>query len=510
MADKTMWRGQSAKLTIETIQDLTHGHIKSYTFDVYNADTLSNTSFSGSGDDTANGRSISTSAHVGSGNTNGYTDYTVKGYLKYKHTSYNTISYATSNVVTKSLRVKEPLDTESLSGIEISPTEVWSNLTETQNIKITPTFKYTPFSKSAEITCSQTSTALGGGSDGYYGVTKLELNGDQNCYVIYENNNANKDLGEASKYIEFLSYSSTGISADIGAFLYSRSLLVKNAVTALSIPESLSTYNNATGWKPAESAKSVRYTPSIPFSKEVSLVHAEGDTAYSNNTITQNGISVSLDSSTGAFTFNVGHATNASVTSTFKFRVKSIQGQNPVYSNPMTFTVHGYTPSYSFEVIEGETYTIANLGIGEFNLPTGLNNFTVTKTGDHLGISIKANAVSADATEEFTITSTNGSQVNITCTAVNLKDVDRSINTGDTITITGADISAVTGTTIAGISKITNGPTEGKGTAYVSDDKLIYYAPDTAVGIVPITVTTNTGASVVININVVAIDMSIA
>lgn len=510
MADKTMWRGQSATLTIETIQDLSRGHIKYYTFDVFNGDTSVNGSFPGSGDGTNNGRAISTLAHVASGNDGGYTDYTVKGYLKYTHNSYGTQTVATSNTVTKSLQVKEPLDTESLSGIEISPNAVWSNLTETQRIRITPSFTYTPFSKSAEITCSQASTALGGGSDGVHGITKLELNGDQNCYVIYQNNNDNKDLGAPSKYIEFLSYSSTGISAASGAFLYSRSLLVKNAVTALSIPESLTTYNNATSWKPAESAKYVKYTPAIPFSKEVLLVHAENDTEYSGNTITQNGISVSLDSSTGAFTFNVRNAADPKQTSTFKFRVKSIQGQNPVYSNPMTFTVHGFTPSYSFEVIEGETYTIANLGIGEFTIPSDLEDITVKRTGDNLGIEIKANAVSDDVTKEFTITSTSGSQVTISCTVTNLKDISYSINTGDTITIGGTEITEGTGSTITSIKAITTSPAEGKGTAYVSDGKLIYYAPATAVGIVPITVTTNTGASVVININVADITMSIA
>ena len=506
MADKTMWRGQSTKLTIETIQGLSRGHIKAYTFDVFNGDTLSNTSFSNAGDGTSNGRAISTTAHVASGNTNGYTDYTVKGYLKYTHNAHGTQTVATSNTVTKSLQVKEPLDTESLAGIEISPTAVWSNLTEPQNIKITPNFTYTPFSKSAEITCSQTSTALGGGSDGVYGVTKLELNGDQNCYVIYQNNNANKDLGEASKYIEFLSYSSTGISTDIGAFLYSRSLLVKNAVTGLSIPASLHAYNNASHWNNTES---VIYTPAIPYSKEVSLVHETTDDAYTGNVITQNGISVSLNSSTGVLTFNTSKATDASVTSTFKFRVKSTQGQQPVFSDPMTFTVHGFTPSYSFEVIEGETFTIANLGIGEFTIPSDLKDITVTKTGDDLGIEIKANAVSADVTKEFTITSTSGSQVDIACTVVNLKDIDYSINTGDTITIGGPEITAGTGTTITGITAITDGPASGNGTAYVSDGNLIYYAPATAVENVPITVTTNTGASVVINIKVIAIDMSI-
>lgn len=503
--NKTMWRGQSAKLTIETIQDLTRGHITSYTFDVYNDSTIVNESFPGAGDDANNGRSISTSAHVAEGNTNGYTDYTVKGYLKYKHNAYNKQTTATSNVVNKSLRVQEPLDTESLTGFEISPNQVWSNLTQAQNITINPSFRYTPFSKMAEITCSQTSTALGGGSDGTnYGVTPLELNGTS--YVIYQNNNANKDLGATEKYIEFLSYSSTGISAASGAFLYSRSLLVKNAVTALSIPATLTAYNNATSW---DNTKSVIYTPTIPYSKEVSLVHADSTNAYSGNTIKQNGIIVSLNSNTGVFTFDVSKAKDPKLDTTFKFRVKSTEGASPVYSNPMTFTVKGYTPSYVIEIIEGETYTISNLGIGTFNIPTGINNFTFERTGDNLGISIKANAVSADATEEFTITSTNGSQVTITCTVTNLKDLDYSINTGDTITIGGQEITAGVGTTITGITAITSGPDTGKGTAYVSEDKLIYYAPATAVGIVPITVTTNTGASVVININVVAIDMTI-
>ena len=508
--DKTMWRGQSATLTIETIQDLSREHIKSYTFDVFNGNTPVNGSFDGSGEGTSNGRAISTTAHVASGNNTGYTDYTVNGYLKYTHTTYgSTTTVATSNTVTKSLRVKEPLDTESLSGFEISPTEVWSNLTQTQNIKINPSFRYTPFSKLANITCSQNSSAIGGGSDGFYGVTQLELNGTS--YVEYQNNNANKDLGAASKYIEFLSYSVTGTSSASGAFLYSRSLLVKNAVTKLSISKSLTTYNNAGLWDPRES---VIYTPAIPFSKEVSLVPENTDDAYPENTITQNGISVTLDSTTGDFTFNVSHAQDASKTSTFKFRVKSIQGQVPVYSNTMTFTVQGFEPSHSINILEGETSVIENLGIGAFNIPENLQNVTVEKTGNGLGIAITGKAVSVGTEEEFTITSTSGSQVTINCTVINLDDMSCSINTGDTITFTAAEITDAVGRgqiNITSISAIETGPASGNGTAYVSKEgNLVYYAPDHAVENVPITVIADNGASVVINIKVVAISMTIA
>ena len=503
---KTMWRGQSATLTIGTIQDLSQGHIKSYTFDVFNGSTLSNGSFTGAGDGVANGRSISTSEHVASGNPNGYTDYTVKGYLKYTHNAYGVQTAATSNTVTNSLQVKEPLDQQSLSGFGISPNEIWSNFAGTEHIRIEPaSFPYTPFSKFAEVTCSQKSTVLGGGSAGS---TSLELTGDASSYVEYKNDNANKDLGAASKDIEFSLYSIAGTSAAERAFLYSRSLKVKNAVTALSIPALLTTYNNATSWN---NTSSVNYTPANPYSKDVSLVYEKTDDAYSGNTITKNGITVRLDSSTGAFMFDVSKVENVSTTSEFKFRVKSIQGQIPVYSNVMTFTVLGFTASHRVEIWEGETDTIANLGIGTFTIPSGLQNVIVTQTADHLGITIKGKAVSSVQTESFTITSTSGSKVTINCTVKNIADISRTINTGDTITITGQDIKTLTtGITVKSIKAITTGPASGNGTAYVSGGKLIYYAPTTAVEDVPITVTTDTDASAVIHMKVKAITMSIA
>ena len=502
---KTMWRGQSATLNIGNIQDLSGAHISKYVFDVFNGSTSANGSFTNAGEGASNNRAISTSAHVASGNTTGYTDYTVEGYLKYTHNAYNTQTIATSNTVTNSLRVQEPLDKESLSSFGISPTEVWSNLGETERIRIGSSFAYTPFSKSAKITCSQTPNALGGGSAGS---ASLELNEESStCYVEYQNTNTNKDLRAESTNIEFYAYSIANKSAAEQKLLYSRTLTVKNAVTGLRIPALLTTYNNATSWN---NVNSVIYTPQIPYSKEVSLVYAEGDTAYNGNTITKNGITVRLDHSTGEFRFDVSSVENVSTTSEFKFRVKSIQGAKPVFSNVMTFTVLGFTASHTVDVWEGEIKTIADLGIGTFNLPTGLKNVTVKKTSDSLGIEIKGKAVSTNTTEQFIITSTSGSQVTINCTVKNIQDISRTINTGDTITITGTEIKAATsGTTITSSSKITTSPASGKGTAYVSGGKLIYYAPTTAENDVPITVTTDTGASAVIHIKVAAITMTI-
>ena len=506
MADsKTMWRGQSATLTIGTIQDLSQGHISKYVFNVMNGNTSANGSFTGSGEGESNNRAITTSAHVASGNTNGYTNYTVNGYLKYKHYSYGVTTYATSNTVTNSLQVKEPLDKESLSGFEINPTEVWSNLGGSEHIRIYPSFNYTTFSKFAQITCSQKPAASGGGSNG---VAKLELADSPSCYVEYQNTNTNKDLGAESMHIGFNLYSIAGTSAAESKQLYSKTLTVKNAVTELSISKLLTTYNNASQWDPHEV---VRYTPGIPYSKEVSLVHETTDTAYSNNTISYNGITVQLDHSTGAFRFDVSQVDDVTKTSTLKFRVKSIQGARPVYSNVMTFTVLGFTASHTVTIWEGETTTIDNLGIGTIGaLPSNLTNVTVKKISGDLGIEIKGKAVSSVQTETFTITSTNGSKVTINCTVKNIQDISRTINTGDTITITGAEIKAATqGISVTSIKAITTGPASGNGTAYVSGGKLIYYAPTTAVEDVPITVTTDTDASAVIHMKVKAITMSI-
>ena len=502
---KTMWRGQSATLDIGNIQTLSQAHISKYVFDVFNGSASANGSFPGSGEGASNNRAITTTAHVASGNTTGYIDYTVKGYLKYTHNSYNTQTVATSNTVTNSLRVQEPLDKESLSGFGISPIEVWSNLGGTEHIRIDPSFRYTTYSKSAKITCSQTPNALGGGSAGS---ASLELNGDAaTCYVEYQNTNTSKDLGIESTNIEFYAYSIANKSAAEQKLLYSRTLTVKNAVTGLSIPALLTTYNNATSWN---NTKSVIYTPQTAYSKEVSLVYEKTDDAYTGNTITDNGITVRLDPSTGEFRFDVSNVENVSKTSTFKFRVKSIQGAKPVFSNVMTFTVLGFTASHDVPIWEGEIKTIANLGIGTFNIPSGLTNVTVTKTTDNLGIVIKGNAVSTNQTESFIITSTNGSKVTINCTVKNIQDISRTINTGDTITITGTEIkNATSGTTITSISKITTGPASGNGTAYVSNGNLIYYAPTTAKEDVPITVTTDTGASAIIHIKVAAITMTI-
>ena len=183
----------------------------------------------------------------------------------------------------------------------------------------------------------------------------------------------------------------------------------------------------------------------------------------------------------------------------------------------MTFTALGFTDLRTANVVEGETFTIENLGIGRIDstgIPSNLEHVTVTTTADNLGIEIKGKAVSTGTPETFIITSTSGSEVTIECTVINLDDISCSINTGDTITFTGQEIADAVGrdqTTITSISAIETSPSSGNGTAYVSKEgNLVYYAPDHAVENVPITVTTDTGASVLINIKVVDITMSIA
>ena len=55
---KTMWRGQSATLSIDNIQTLSEAHISKYVFDVFNDSTSANDSFTNAGEGASNNRAL--------------------------------------------------------------------------------------------------------------------------------------------------------------------------------------------------------------------------------------------------------------------------------------------------------------------------------------------------------------------------------------------------------------------------------------------------------------------
>ena len=137
---RTIWRGQSVKLTIGQIQNATKAHISKYVF--YGSGELGGLSEY----DTAS-TSVEAQTPV-----NSEKNYTITSYLLYSHKFAGGTAYATSNKVDNTLTVQEPLDETSLVKIEPVNTGnyhnwVWSNA-GTATFKILPTFTSNlPYSK---------------------------------------------------------------------------------------------------------------------------------------------------------------------------------------------------------------------------------------------------------------------------------------------------------------------------------------------------------------------------
>ena len=155
---KTIWRGQSANLTIGQIQNATKTHISKYVF--YSAtDELAGLSEF----DTAS-TAVEAQTPVDESK-----DYTITSYLLYSHKFAGGTAYATSNKVDNTLTVREPLDETSLVFIEPMNTGnyqdwVWSNAS-TATFKIIPTFtSYVPYSKAGIIMSDATDPTAPKGS----------------------------------------------------------------------------------------------------------------------------------------------------------------------------------------------------------------------------------------------------------------------------------------------------------------------------------------------------------
>ena len=165
----TIWRGQSATLTIGTIQEATKAHISKYVF-YGNGSELGGLSDY----DTAS-TNVEAQAQV-----NGEKDYTITSYLLYKHNFAGTTTVATSNKVDNVLNVRQPLDEASLVKIEPNRTDpyrdwVWSNASGA-TFKIIPTFtSYLPYSKIGKFESDATDPAAPKGSTNSIGPDDISL-----------------------------------------------------------------------------------------------------------------------------------------------------------------------------------------------------------------------------------------------------------------------------------------------------------------------------------------------
>ena len=453
---KTIWRGQSANLTIGQIQAATiaNKHINKYVF--YNdTDELGGLSEY----DTA-----STSV-VAQTPVNESKDYTITSYLLYSHKFAGGTAFATSNKVDNTLTVHEPLDETSLVKIEPVNNEkyhnwVWSNA-GTATFKILPTFTSNlPYSKIGKFESDATDPTAAKGSTNAIGPDDISL---LNELAWSRTTGSTTDLGKASENITVY-VKSTIHSAPSERRINGKTatFVVRNAVTASSglADKTLYAGSNAV-------TQHVTITPAVPFSKDLILVNESGQDVSSRSITSAGGATVSLSGQT--ITFNASNVGIGTGTQTIKFKVRSRQSNAAVDTDFITFTVNAVN-NITKTIVEGETISVSP-GIGaiqDVTITKGNTAISASKSGETL--SITGLGVDADTPWSITVTNAAGAHITVSGTTTHLTDVSTSINTGDYI-IVGTDFIGGLG---ASISQIITEPSKGK--ASLEGGKLKYEA----------------------------------
>lgn len=481
--EKLIWRGQSATLKIEAIQDATKAHISKYVF-YGNGSELGGLSEY----DTA-----STSV-VAQAQVNSEKKYTITSYLLYSHKFAGGTAYATSNKVDNVLTVHEPLDETSLVRIEPVNTGnfkdwVWSNA-ESATFKITPTFSsYVPYSKIGIFESDATNPAAPKGSTGTTGPDDISL---LNELAWSKTTGSSTDLGKESENITVY-VKSTKNSAPSEKRIEGKTatFVVRNAVTALSGLDNKILYAGSTAVEVP-----VTITPAHPYSKALVLVKDNQD---AGNSITSDGnATVSLNGQT--IKFDASKVTPGTAKQTIKFKVRSYQTNGTVDTKEITFTVNAVANITNQTVVEGQTISVSP-GIGtiqDATIDSGNTAISISKSGETL--SITGLGVDADTPWSITVTNAAGAHITVSGKTTYLTDVSTSINTGDYIII-GTELLAGLGESI---STIVTEP--GKGTASIEGGKLKYEASATngpiTAGTYAIKVKGANGATRTVNINV--------
>ena len=460
---KTIWRGQSATLTIGTLQDATlaNKHISKYVFWSNNTGDLA-----GLADYDTKSTTVEAQAQVNSSK-----DYTITSYLLYKHTFAGSSTTATSNKVDNVLTVHEPLDETSL--VKIVPKNtgnyqdwVWSNA-PSATFGIIPTFtSYQPWSKQGIIMSDAADPAMPKGSTN---TLRSEDISSTNELAWSKTTGSTTDLGKASENITVYVKSTTA-SAPSEKRIEGKNatFVVRNAVTALSglADKTLYAGSNAV-------TETVTITPAVPYSKDLILVNEGGQDVSSNSITSADGATVSLSGQT--ITFNASNVGIGADKQIIKFKVRSRQSNAAVDTDFITFTVNAVN-NITKTIVEGETISVSP-GIGAIHTATiakGDTAISISTSGETL--SITGLGVDADTPWSITVTNAAGAHITVSGKTTHLTDVSTSINTGDYI-IVGTDFIGGLG---ASISQIMTQP--GKGTATITNDGKLKYEASTKDG----------------------------
>lgn len=489
MADRTIWRGQSATFTIGSIQNVTKAHISKYVF--YD----SSNELAGTSEQNSYSTNIEAQYSV-----DGIKDYTITSYLLYSHNFAGTTTTATSNKVDKVLAVKEPLDATSLLNLAPDGTNwTWSNSDHT-TWRIKPTFaEKKPYSKQGTWVPSATVKTE---PIGYVTAPTGADDIDQLNEVTWHKTTGNStDLGATEKTITIKAKSTATSAPNPAEINRTASFTVRNAVTGLGGLSSAETFARAT----QTISQTVTFTPLSPYSKDVELVSADSNQTVSNNSITIDGAVLTLSGQN--ITLNAQGATNTQ-NKVFKFKIRSGQGASPVETGVISFTVKAVADITGQSIVEGESKTIA-AGIGNItsvNVETGKNAVKATFNGG--SVNITGLGVDADTPWSITVKNAQGTTITISGKTTYLKDVSASINTGDYIII-GTELLAGLTTNFEIVSQ------PGKGTASITNDGKLKYEASTkdgaiAAGTYAIKVKGANGATRTVNISVSNIDVTIS
>lgn len=489
---KTIWRGSgSATLTITQIQDATKAHISSYAFYCNTSDA---SDLSGN---TTTGKSHTTTIK-GNARVNKTKDYTITSYLIYKHTFGNGSTTATSNSVNNTITVHEPLNKESLNSISLNETWVWSNGAN-KNFTITPKFDtLAPYSNEGQYISDSTETGEPKGSIQSSGVGNIA--GPSINTLTWKKSTGSTNLGAQYANIT-ISVKSTTNSAPSAVEIPDRTatIQVRNAVISLSGLSDAYTYGRSTTYI----TQTVSFNPSTPYSTALKLVDKDGQ-GIEGNTVSKDGSVLTLNGNT--ITLNASKSTNTRSPVEFTFKVRSEQSAEAKDTQLITFIVKPVNNIINRTVVEGQTFTIQDAGIGVITSAT-VDNGPIEVVGTN-GTAIELKGLAVDVVSDWRVTIKNaqGTEIKILGRTEALEDITVNINSGDFIVLGKSTF----GNTLGQVKSVAT-PSAGKASVVSGEFKFEAYDATgvIAAGKYPVKVTGTNGATLTVQVVVTDIAVTV-
>lgn len=486
---KTIWRGSgSAKLTITSIQTNTaeNRHISSYAF---YCDT---TDLSGNVIDA----STYTTTITSNTRVDKFKDYTITSYLNYGHKFADGSTTAVSNKVNTTITVHEPLDKDSLNSISLPSNGywVWSNDIKKDFI-ITPEFNaLSPYSYEGQYISDSTVPTAAKGSIQHSAVGDITSQNIKTLTWKKTTSDISNSTDLEKRYENIIiKVKSTEKSAPSAVEIADRTatIQVRNAVLGLTGLADEGIHGRATTYI----TQTVRFNPITPYDTSLKLVATNG-TAYENNTVTIDGSVLTLNGNT--ITLDASKSTNTTANTLFDFIVRSEQSASAVDTPPIRFTVIAVKDITDKKVVEGQTFTITDAGIGTITHAEVTRGPIKVVSTSGASITLQGTAVDENSPWTVTIQNAKGTTITITGTTEALGDITVNINTGDYIVLG----STTFGNTLGKVKSVSS-PSAGIASV-VNDGEFKFEAYSTtgpiAAATYPVVVTGENGATQTVNV----------